>query len=36
LAITKGFIEAIGGELTIDDMPGGGATIVVGLPQWRP
>lgn len=35
LAITKGFVEAIGGELTIDDTPGGGATMVVSLPQWR-
>jgi two-component system sensor histidine kinase KdpD len=36
LAITKGFIEAIGGELAIDDTPGGGATMVVSLRQWRP
>lgn len=35
LAITKGFVEAIGGELAIDDTPGGGATMVVSLPQWR-
>jgi two-component system sensor histidine kinase KdpD len=36
LAITNGFVNAMGGELTIDDTPGGGATMVVGLPQWRP
>jgi two-component system, OmpR family, sensor histidine kinase KdpD len=32
LAIARGFIEAMGGELTIEDTPGGGATMVVGLP----
>jgi two-component system, OmpR family, sensor histidine kinase KdpD len=33
LAIARGFIEAMGGELTIDDTPGGGITMVVSLPQ---
>jgi two-component system sensor histidine kinase KdpD len=32
LAIARGFVEAMGGELTIEDTPGGGATLVVGLP----
>ncbi len=32
LAIARGFVEAMGGELTIEDTPGGGATLIVGLP----
>ena len=32
MAVAKGFIEAVGGELTIDDTPGGGTTMVVSLP----
>jgi two-component system sensor histidine kinase KdpD len=32
LAIARGFVEAMGGELTIEDTPGGGATMVVSLP----
>ena len=32
LPIARGFIEAMDGELTIDDTPGGGATMVVSLP----
>ena len=32
MAIARGFVEAMGGELTIEDTPGGGATMVVGLP----
>jgi len=32
LAVARGFVEAMGGELTIDDTPGGGATMVVALP----
>jgi two-component system sensor histidine kinase KdpD len=32
LAIARGFVEAMGGELTIDDTPGGGTTMVVSLP----
>jgi two-component system, OmpR family, sensor histidine kinase KdpD len=31
LAIARGFVEAMGGELTIEDTPGGGTTMVVGL-----
>jgi two-component system, OmpR family, sensor histidine kinase KdpD len=32
LAIARGFVEAMGGELTVDDTPGGGTTMVVSLP----
>jgi two-component system sensor histidine kinase KdpD len=36
LAIARGFVEAMGGELTIEDTPGGGTTMVVGLPAAAP
>jgi two-component system sensor histidine kinase KdpD len=36
LAIARGFVEAMGGELTIEDTPGGGATMVVSLPAAAP
>jgi len=32
LALSKGFVEAMGGTLAMDDTPGGGLTMVVGLP----
>jgi two-component system sensor histidine kinase KdpD len=32
LAVARGFVEAVGGELTADDTPGGGATMVITLP----
>ncbi|MBV9412583.1 MAG: sensor histidine kinase KdpD [Acidimicrobiia bacterium] len=32
LAVAKGFVEAVGGELTVEDTPGGGTTMVVALP----
>jgi two-component system sensor histidine kinase KdpD len=32
LAVARGFVEAMDGELTIDDTPGGGATVVMSLP----
>jgi two-component system sensor histidine kinase KdpD len=32
LAISRGFIEAMGGELELEDTPGGGLTVVVRLP----
>ena len=32
LAVAKGFIEAMGGELTLEDTPGGGATMIISLP----
>ncbi|MET0902149.1 MAG: ATP-binding protein [Acidimicrobiales bacterium] len=33
LAVAKGFVDAMGGELTLEDTPGGGITMVVGLPR---
>ena len=35
LAVARGFVEAMGGELSVDDTPGGGLTMVVGLPEVR-
>jgi two-component system sensor histidine kinase KdpD len=32
LAVARGFIVAMGGELNVEDTPGGGTTMVVGLP----
>jgi two-component system sensor histidine kinase KdpD len=32
LAIARGFVEAMAGELVIEDTPGGGTTMVVSLP----
>ena len=32
LAVAKGFVEALGGELSVEDTPGGGTTMVVSLP----
>jgi two-component system sensor histidine kinase KdpD len=31
LAVAEGFVESLGGEITIDDTPGGGATVVVTM-----
>jgi two-component system sensor histidine kinase KdpD len=31
LAVVKGFVEAMGGEVEADDTPGGGLTVVVRL-----
>jgi two-component system sensor histidine kinase KdpD len=35
LAVARGFVEAIGGELTLEDTPGGGITMVISLPAAR-
>jgi two-component system, OmpR family, sensor histidine kinase KdpD len=35
LAVARGFTRAMGGELTIDDTPGGGTTMVVELEVAR-
>jgi two-component system sensor histidine kinase KdpD len=35
LAIARGFITAMGGELALEDTPGGGVTMVVSLPEAR-
>ena len=32
LAVARGFVEAMDGELAIDDTPGGGVTMVISLP----
>ena len=33
LAVSRGFVEAMGGELEVDDTPGGGLTMVVSFPE---
>ena len=32
LAVAHGFLTAMGGTIEIDDTPGGGTTVVIGLP----
>jgi two-component system sensor histidine kinase KdpD len=32
LAVARGFVEAMHGELTLDDTPGGGTTVTISLP----
>ena len=32
LAVARGFVDAMGGELHVDDTPGGGITMVISLP----
>jgi two-component system sensor histidine kinase KdpD len=32
LALSKGFVEGMGGTLDVEDTPGGGLTMVVSLP----
>ena len=32
LALSKGFVEGMGGTLRADDTPGGGLTMVISLP----
>jgi two-component system sensor histidine kinase KdpD len=32
LAVARGFVEAMGGQLLLDDTPGGGTTMVIDLP----
>jgi two-component system sensor histidine kinase KdpD len=36
LAITRGFVNAIGGTLSLDDTPGGGLTATITLPLAEP
>ena len=33
LAVARGFVDAMRGELTLDDTPGGGLTVVISLPR---
>ncbi len=35
LAVARGFVEAMGGEIAIDDTPGGGTTMVISLEVSR-
>ena len=35
LAISKGFLTLMGGEIWIEDTPGGGATFAISLPAWN-
>jgi hypothetical protein len=30
--VSRGFVEAVGGELDLEDTPGGGCTLVLRLP----
>jgi len=32
LAVARGFVEAMGGELAVEDTPGGGLTMVLSMP----
>ncbi|HMJ78746.1 MAG TPA: ATP-binding protein [Iamia sp.] len=36
LAVARGFTEAVGGRLDLDDTPGGGLTVTLSLPRRRP
>jgi two-component system sensor histidine kinase KdpD len=36
LAVARGFTDAMGGDLTLEDTPGGGLTTVVSLPRVDP
>jgi len=33
LAVARGFVAAMHGDITIDDTPGGGATVVISIPR---
>jgi two-component system sensor histidine kinase KdpD len=35
LSVAKGFTEAMGGSIGAEDTPGGGLTVVIGLPAYR-
>jgi two-component system sensor histidine kinase KdpD len=35
LAVARGFVDVMGGELTVEDTPGGGVTMVISLPAVR-
>jgi two-component system sensor histidine kinase KdpD len=36
LSVARGFVEAVGGELDIEDTPGGGCTMVIRIPVADP
>jgi two-component system sensor histidine kinase KdpD len=33
LAVARGFVEAVGGDLDVEDTPGGGCTMVIRIPE---
>ena len=33
LAVARGFVEAVGGTIVLDDTPGGGLTVLIDLPS---
>ena len=33
LAVSRGFVQAVGGDLRLDDTPGGGLTVVIDLAE---
>jgi two-component system sensor histidine kinase KdpD len=35
LAVARGFVELMGGEVDVEDTPGGGTTMVISLPAAR-
>ena len=35
LAVARGFVEAMAGEIAVEDTPGGGLTMVVSMPRSR-
>jgi two-component system sensor histidine kinase KdpD len=35
LAVARGFVEAMGGRITVEDTPGGGVTMVISLECGR-
>ncbi|MFD9701734.1 DUF4118 domain-containing protein [Lentzea sp. NPDC059081] len=35
LSVAKGFTDAMGGEITAEDTPGGGLTVVISLPVYE-
>jgi two-component system, OmpR family, sensor histidine kinase KdpD len=35
LAVARGFVEAMNGELSVDDTPGGGCTVLISFPESR-
>ena len=36
LAVARGFVQAVGGDLDVEDTPGGGCTMVVRIPEVEP
>ena len=36
LSVARGFVEAVGGELDVEDTPGGGCTMVIRVPEAGP